>query len=63
MDWSNVELRVFSTDKTLAAGLFTKPGSDLQTLWLIPRGDGFVLREDPQAGKVKWEIRVQNLVR
>jgi alpha-D-xyloside xylohydrolase len=63
MDWSNVELRVFSTDKTLAAGLFTKPGSDLQTLWLIPRGDGFALREDPQAGKVKWDIRVQNVVR
>jgi alpha-D-xyloside xylohydrolase len=63
IDWGNVELRVFSTDNTAAAGLFTRPGSDLQTLWLIPRGGGFALREDPQAGKVKWTINLQKLAR
>ncbi len=32
-------------------------------LSLVPRGRVFALREDPQAGKVKWEIKVQTLVR
>ncbi|HXR99724.1 MAG TPA: TIM-barrel domain-containing protein [Pyrinomonadaceae bacterium] len=63
MDWNNVELRVFSTDNTAASGLFTKPGSDVQTLSLVPRGNSFALRDDPQAGKVKWDIKVQTLVR
>jgi alpha-D-xyloside xylohydrolase len=61
MDWDNVELRVFSTDNGPVTGLFTRPGSDLQNLSLVARGRGFALREDPQAGKVKWEIKVRNL--
>ena len=61
MDWNNVELRVFSTDSAAAEGLFTRPGSDLQIVSLIPRGRDFVLRQDPQSGKVKWTINVQNL--
>jgi len=61
MDWGNVELRVFSTDNTAATGLFTKPGSDVQTLSLVPRGSSFALRDDPQSGKVKWTIAVQKL--
>ena len=63
MDWDNVELRVFSTDAAPASGLFTRPGSDVQTLSLIPRGRSFALREDPQAGKVKWDIKRQALAR
>jgi len=63
MDWNNVELRVFSTDNTPATGLFTKPGGELQTLSLVTRARGFALREDPQAGKVKWDIKVQTLAR
>jgi hypothetical protein len=63
MDWGNVELRVFSTDNAAVTGLFTRPGGDVQTLSLIPRGRDFVLRDDPQPGKVKWTIRAQNLVR
>ena len=56
MDWDNVELRVFSTDGAAAKGLFTRPGGDVQTLSVVPRGRGFVLAQDPQAGKVKWTI-------
>ena len=56
MDWDNVELRVFSTDAEPLNGLFTRPGSGVQTLSLVPRGSSFVLRDDPQAGKVKWTI-------
>lgn len=63
MDWNNVELRIFNTGRAPVSGLFTKPGSDLQTLSLTPRAGGFALREDPQAGKVKWEIKVQTLAR
>jgi alpha-D-xyloside xylohydrolase len=63
MDWDNVELRVFSTDAGLVKGLFTRPGGDLQALSLVPRARSFALREDPQNGKVKWEIKIQNLVR
>ena len=59
MDWDNVELRVFSTDSAPVNGLFTSPGSDVQTLSLVPRGRDFALREDPQGGKVKWTIKVQ----
>jgi alpha-D-xyloside xylohydrolase len=61
LDWDNVELRVFSTDGGAVSGLFTRPGGEVQTLSLIRRGRDFVLREDPQAGKVKWTINVQTL--
>jgi len=29
----------------------------------VPRARSFALREDPQSGKVKWEIKTQALVR
>jgi len=57
MDWDNVELRVFSTDNAQATGLFTRPGGDVKTLTLVPRGRNFVLAQDPQAGRVKWTIK------
>jgi len=60
MDWDNVELRVFSTDNAEVKGLFTRPGGDVQTLALVPRGRSFVLAQDPQAGKVKWTINKMN---
>ena len=60
MDWTNVELRVFSTDNESIKGLFTTPGGDLQTLSLVARGRSFVLAQDPQAGKVKWTINKLN---
>jgi alpha-D-xyloside xylohydrolase len=60
MDWDNVELRVFSTYTAPVKGLFTRPGGDLQTLSLVPRGRELVLAEDPQAGKVKWTITKMN---
>ena len=63
MDWNNVELRVFSTDNAPVTGLFTRPDSTLQTLSLVSRGRTFALRDDPQAGKVKWDITVPALVR
>jgi hypothetical protein len=32
-------------------------------LMLVPRGGSFVLRDDPQHGKVNWQIKMQSLVR
>jgi alpha-D-xyloside xylohydrolase len=63
MDWDNVELRVFSTDNAQVSGLFTRPGSEVQVLSLVPRAGGFVLREDPQAGRVKWAIKIRTIAR
>src|SRR6185295_9170498 len=63
MDWNNVELRVFSTDGAPVSGLFTRPGSEVQTLSLVQRGRSYALREDPQSGKVKWDIKSQPLAR
>ena len=63
MDWNNVELRVFSTDNAPVTGLFTRPDSILQPLSLAARGRTFALLEDPQAGKVKWNITMPALVR
>ena len=63
IDWENVTLRVFTTDNAPISGLFTTPTSDLQTLTLVSRGRSFALREDPQRGKVKREIKAQALIR
>ena len=56
MDWSNVELRVFSTDNASVSGLFALPAGDLQTLRLDSAATGFSLKSDPLPGKVKWQI-------
>src|ERR1700730_5719528 len=56
MDWTNVELRVFSTDSSPVSGLFALPQGDLQTLRLDFAAIGFALKNDPLSGKVKWQI-------
>ena len=56
MDWNNVELRVFSTDNSPVSGWFALPQGDLQTLRLDSAPSGFVLKNDPLSGKVKWQI-------
>jgi hypothetical protein len=56
MDWSNVELRVFSSDNAPVSGWFTSPQSDVVSLELIGSPRGYTLKSDPLAGKVKWQI-------
>jgi alpha-D-xyloside xylohydrolase len=56
MDWSDVELRVFSTDASQASALFALPDGDLQTLRLDIGQTGPTLKDDPLQGKVKWRI-------
>ena len=59
IDWKNIELRVFSTDSAPVSGLFTRPGSDVQTLSLVSRGRDYV-ETDPQItrNKIRISIRV-----
>jgi hypothetical protein len=52
MNWNDVELRVFSTDRSAATGTFTTPGGDVQML----RVENGRLLADPLAGKVRWRI-------
>ncbi|HSE23581.1 MAG TPA: TIM-barrel domain-containing protein [Pyrinomonadaceae bacterium] len=56
MDWSNVELRVFSSDNAPVSGWFTSPQSDVVSLELVGSPRGYTLKSDPLAGKVKWQI-------
>lgn len=57
MNWKEIELRVFSTDRAAVSGLFALPGESLQTLKLDPAPQGFTLKDDPLRGRVKWQIK------
>jgi alpha-D-xyloside xylohydrolase len=57
MNWNGIELRVFSTDVSAATGLFALPQGNLQTLRLEAAQNGFVMKDDPLRGKVKWQVR------
>jgi alpha-D-xyloside xylohydrolase len=56
MDWKNIELRVFSTDRSAATGLFALPDGDLQALNLRGSQTGYTLANDPMRNQVKWRI-------
>ncbi len=56
MDWSHIELRVFSTDDGVVAGAFALPDDTLHTLELRPAAGGYTLTSDPLAGKVTWRV-------
>ena len=56
MDWKNIELRVFSTDRSAAAGLFALPDGDPQRLNLTGSPTGYTLASDPWSNQVKWKI-------
>ena len=56
INWKEIELRVFSTDRGGASGMFALPDGSVQTLNLDGTQQGFVLRVDPFRGEVKWMI-------
>ena len=57
LDWSKIELRVFSKDAMTANGLVFLPGDgEAGVLTLIKTRNGFKLTADPSAGKVAWTI-------
>ncbi len=58
MDWSTLELAVYTTDNRNAQGLVCLPSElRLHKLTLSLQGDQFRLAADPLSGKVKWTIR------
>jgi len=56
MDWKNIELRVFSTDRTAASGTFALPDGNIVTLRLAGSRKGFSLGENPLPEKVNWRV-------
>jgi len=58
MDWSALELVVYSADNANAQSLVCLPSElRLHKLALTRQGDQFRRGNDPLAGKVKWTIR------
>ena len=58
IDWNNVELKVFSTEKENISGIFALPNDKLQTLELNDLQGKYILKNDFSRGKIKWKINV-----
>ena len=56
IDWNDVELKVFSTDKTTVNGQFALPNGNLQTLEIVNSKNKYVLKNDFSGGKIKWAV-------
>lgn len=57
MDWSKLELLVFSTGGTAVKGKVCLPSDQkIVDLSLAPKGKTFALNRDPLAGKVTWTV-------
>ena len=57
MDWSKIELVVFTTDSAEASGEICLPAENqLHPISLTKSGAGWQLKHDPLAGKVAWTI-------
>jgi hypothetical protein len=54
MDWSEVELRVYSTDGGEATGWFALPDGDARKI-TVPGGASGPA-EDPTDGRVQWRV-------
>lgn len=59
MDWSNLELRVFSADGESASGkIYLPDGDEVKTVTVSRKNGEFSLDEDPFNGSVNWEVTV-----
>jgi alpha-D-xyloside xylohydrolase len=57
INWNEIELRVFSTGRGPAAAMFALPQTaETHSLSLDRSQRGWVLRDDPLRGRVKWEV-------
>ena len=57
MDWSNLELRVFSADGETASGkIYLPDGDEVKTISVSQENGKFTLDKDPFDGSVNWEI-------
>ena len=59
MDWSKLDLVVYSSGNGKASGLVCLPSDKvLHTVTVVKSGAGYKLESDPYNGKVKWNIKV-----
>jgi alpha-D-xyloside xylohydrolase len=61
LDWSHVDLAVFANASGVASGLICLPSDNvLHEISLKKSGKTFSLANDPLAGKVTWNIRLNS---
>ena len=56
IDWTNVELKIFSSDGANVLGKFSLPSGELKPILLQQAGKSFVVRNDPYHGSVNWSV-------
>ncbi len=56
MDWSRLDLQVYSTTGSAEGKVYLPEETDIKTVKVVKRGNGYVLENDPYGGKVKWNI-------
>jgi len=58
MDWSKLDLVVYSTGSGTVSGLVCLPSDKiLHNVSLVKNGNGYKIENDPFAGKIKWNIK------
>ncbi|MCF7803074.1 MAG: alpha-xylosidase [Candidatus Marinimicrobia bacterium] len=57
MDWSELQLVVFSSDDEDVQAKVCLPEQDLKTVWLSASKDGYTVSDDPFGGEVEWTVR------
>jgi len=61
MDWTKLELVVYTRDAQRVKGLVCLPSDNiLHTISLVRKGETYSLETDPLANKVTWKIRMYN---
>jgi alpha-D-xyloside xylohydrolase len=59
MDWSELELIVYSSDSRNVSGIVCLPSDQvLHKISLLKEGNSFQLENDPFTGKVNWKIKL-----
>jgi alpha-D-xyloside xylohydrolase len=63
MDWSKIELVVYSKDSQKVNGIICLPSDKVLHKISLDRKNGiFALETDPFAGKVAWKIRMYSKI-
>jgi hypothetical protein len=59
MDWSTLNLVIYSTDSEKVSGFVCLPSDNaLHTLNLVKKGESFSMEKDPYSGIISWKTRL-----
>jgi hypothetical protein len=59
MDWSALNLVIYSTNSKKVSGLVCLPSDKaLHTLNFVKKGEAFTIENDPYSGKVNLKVRL-----